>query len=28
VGDNTAEIGFAQVLAIDFYNWSPGACGR
>jgi len=26
--DTSAEIGFAQVLAIDFYNWSPGVCGR
>ena len=28
LGDNTADIGFAEVLAIDFYNWSPGVCGR
>jgi hypothetical protein len=28
LGDNTAAIGFARVLAVDFYNWSPGVCGR
>jgi Putative zinc-finger len=28
VGDNTNRIGFAGILAIDFYNWSPGVCGR
>jgi len=28
LGDHAAAIGFARVLAIDFYNWSPGVCGR
>ena len=28
LADETADIGFARVLAIDFYNWSPGVCGR
>ncbi|HET9258797.1 MAG TPA: zf-HC2 domain-containing protein [Acidimicrobiia bacterium] len=28
LADDTAEIGSARVLAIDFYNWSPGVCGR
>ena len=28
LADETAEIAFARVLAIDFYNWSPGVCGR